>query len=113
MAIGYSAVEISKMVNISQQQICEWKKNQNFMDALEEARKDSLRESKRVLSSLSLEAVNTIRDLMLTSKSSQIRLRSAMFILEGINLKDIPDNGTDEKPSHGVNMDLLLKAFKN
>ncbi len=113
LALGHSAAEVSKKASVSEQQICKWKKDESFLAALEELRRDMFNESTQVFASLSLKAIETIRDLMLKSDHDQTRLKAAIFVLEKAAIPNLAIEGIAIEPDNdGINFELLIAALK-
>lgn len=73
--------EISNDINISENSICEWKKNQEFINELH-------RQTKENFSFLAIEAQKELRKL-LKSKNEYIKLQAIKDILDRAGFKQI------------------------
>ncbi len=108
LAAWESAVEVSKKVGVSKQQISEWKHNPKFIAALEKVRQDAFSEANRALAGLALESVKTVQSLMINADSDHVRLRAAMYAIDKLDLKYLGD----EKTGSGVvDLDMLFKSL--
>lgn len=108
LAVGESAVEVSKRVKVSKQTISEWKHDPKFTDALEEVRRDAFSEANKALAGLALESVQTVKELMGSAESEQVRLRAAMYAIDKLDLKYLGDNAfTGGK----VDIDMMFKSL--
>lgn len=110
LAIGCTAAEVAEKVKVSQVQISEWKRNPQFMSALDTVRRNALSDAGTALTALANDAVQTLRELLINASSEQVKLRAAMYIIDklcisqNMELKRLEPNGQ-------VNMSLLLTAL--
>jgi len=110
MAIGCTATEVAKKVKVSQVQISEWKRNPQFMSALDTVRRNALSDAEAALTGLATDAIKTLCELLKNASSEQVKLRAAMFIIDRLDFSEIKESNTDE-PYGSVNMHLLLTAL--
>lgn len=110
IAIGWTAKDVSKKLNVSEVQLSEWKRDPNFMAALDSVRRDALRDAETALSGLAKDAVNVLRESLNNASSEQTRLRAAMYVIDRIGFSlNIESMGA--QPTGTVNMNLLLTAL--
>lgn len=94
LAAGESAVEVSKKLKISKQQISGWKHDSKFTRALEEIRRDAFSEANEALAGLAHDSVRTLKELILHAKSEQVRLRAAMYAIDKLDLQYLKDDSS-------------------
>ena len=107
IAIGCTAIQVSKKIKVSQAQISEWRRDQNFMSALESVRRNALRDAEIALASLAINAVDVLRESLKDSTNGTTRLKASMFIIDRLCLS----SSTEPKPSGSVNMAVLISAL--
>ncbi len=108
LAAGESAVEVSKKVKVSKQQISGWKHDSNFTYALEEVRRDAFSEANKALAGLAIDSVRTVKELLINAESEQVRLRAAMFAIDKLDLKYLKD---DASSLDRINMEVVFKSL--
>jgi len=113
LAAGDTAVEVSKKLNISKQSLSEWRQDTNFIQALEHVRRESLMVAVTSIEGLAIEAVMTLKTLMVNSSSEQLQLRAAIFIIEYLNLQEIncSEVQNDLNKDSSVDMNKLFSAI--
>ena len=113
LAAGESAAEVSRKLKISKQSLSEWKKDKNFSNALKCTRNEVLNEAVLAIEGLASKSVQTLMSLMVNSSNEQIKLRSAIFIIEHLELKSLHKNdvGNDQEGISPVDMDMLFDAI--
>lgn len=110
LAVGMSAAKVAKKLNVSQVQISSWKNDLQFMSALEEFRRNALREAETALTGLAVDAVNVLKGLLVGARSEATRLRVAMYIIDRLGL--VSNIETNDKGSNReIDMVLLLAAL--
>jgi len=81
MVGGMSSSEIAQIQSVSEVQLSKWKKDKNFMAVLDGERKEALSEAKKVLSGLTVKAVDVLKQ-SLQSNNENIRLKAAIYLLD-------------------------------
>jgi len=89
LAAGLTAVEVSKKLKISQQQISEWKRNPTFVGALRRARQRAFETVHEAFEQLAGEAVSTLHALLRNADTESVKLRAAMFVVEQLQVSRI------------------------
>ena len=107
LAAGESAVEVSKKLKISKQQISGWKHDSKFTRALEEIRRDAFSEANEALAGLAQDSVRTVKELILNAKSEQVRLRAAMYAIDKLDLQYLKDD------SSAIDRIDMIEVFKS
>ncbi|MDH5377048.1 MAG: hypothetical protein OEX00_01850 [Gammaproteobacteria bacterium] len=110
LASGMVAKEVALTVNVSQVQISNWKKNEEFMEELGRARKEVVRETETRLVGLAIEAVSALGDLMKNARSESSKLRAAIYLIERVGFQ-VSLDGYGKGGKKGIDMDLLLTAL--
>lgn len=110
LAIGCSAVEVSKKIKISQVQLSEWKRDPNFMSAINLVRSKAITEAGDALTVLAIDAVNILKDLMNNASSEQTKLRAALYVIDRFDYQSTNDL-MEIKNSGNVDMNLLLASL--
>jgi|GEM_PF-2609046 len=107
LASGLSAKEVSKRINISQAQISAWRQDTVFMAALDDYRRNAMREAEAALSGLAMDAVQALRESLTSASSDQTRLRAAIYIIDRFDFS----SSVESEIPRSVNMNLLLTAL--
>jgi len=113
LAAGETAIEVSNRLKISKQSLSEWRHDTNFIQALQYMRKESLDAAVVSIEGLAGDAVLTLRTLMVTASSEQLKLRAAIFIIEHLNLKELHkgEESGNNYHDHSVDMNKLFDAI--
>jgi hypothetical protein len=110
IAIGYTAKDVSKKLKVSEVQLSEWRRDPNFMTALDFVRREALRDAEMALSGLAMDAVQVLKESLNSASGEQTRLRAAMYIIDRLGFS--PNLDSMGLASSGiVNMNLLLTAL--
>jgi hypothetical protein len=107
---GETAVNISRRLKISQQQLSEWKKSPSFVNAVEMARREAFVNAQQALQAAANDSVETLRKLILDAESEQTRLRAAIFVIEQLKVAIPPEQPIMENEGT-VNLKLLWEAI--
>ena len=113
LATGESAVNVSRKLKISKQRLSEWKKDENFSNALKCTRREALNDAIFAIEGLANKSVETLMNLMVNSSNEQVRLRAAIFTIEHLELKTLNKilMGDDQNKTSSVNMEMLFDAI--
>lgn len=110
IAIGCTASEVAKKFNVSQVQISEWKRDPNFLSALDIVRRNALKDSEVALTNLAMDAVLILGESLNNATSEQTRLRAAIYIIDKLDVSSAVKLKESE-PTGTVNMKLLFAAL--
>ena len=92
LAAGMPAASAAKKAGVSAQTISEWNHDSRFKSALNRMRQDALESVQMELEATGKEAVQTLKELLRESKSDQVRLRAAIFVVERLSDSRALDN---------------------
>ena len=83
---GFKLKDIAEKVDRTQQTLCQWKKQPEFIARLNQIKAQGFAEVQNRFSKSTATAVETIDDIMVNSKSDKARLDAAKFIIERVGL---------------------------
>lgn len=97
-ARGKTGKEISKEIGISEVSISKWKRNPEYMARLQQTAESytalKVMSVEDKLSALENEAINTLKELLSSNKSDNVRLKAAQLILQHKNTRKPEGEGS-------------------
>lgn len=82
LARGMLAIEVASQIEVSPQQISQWKKDAAFMGALTALRWEQLHSAIAHIQALARVATANLENLMLEAKDDRTRLEACKYVLE-------------------------------
>ena len=87
LVAGHGPGEVAKKIGISRTQLHTWRKNDTFIEFLQQETASQLQYARILLMSVAESAVKEISSLMTTSDSDSIRLRAAQTIISETGIR--------------------------
>ena len=88
LASGCSAKDVAAEIQVSPQNISEWRRQPAFRRALDNLKIQCLMSARDNLRTLSVDATSVLADLMKHGKSERVRLQAALAVLRGVGALD-------------------------